>query len=246
MSKKKKDLEKLAELAKQKSVAIENVELHEDLKRKERLEKYLSHQVVDSVLSSAGPIELGGVRKNVTILFSDIRDFTSMSEKMEPEEIVRTLNEYFSTMTNIVIKYNGLLDKYMGDSIMAVFGAPVERYDDAQRAVKTAVEMQQALARLCSKWRKEERPTFDVGIGVATGDVVAGNLGSEHKMEYTVVGSVVNLTSRLCSVARGGQILINQRTYELVQYIAEASPLPPITVKGVSRPVQVYEVVRLR
>jgi len=171
-----------------------------------------------------------------------------MSEKMKPEEVVHILNEYFSAMIEIIFKYEGTLDKFIGDAIMAVFGAPVAHPDDPQRALRTAVEMREELKKLQEKWKGEGRPAFDIGIGINTGEVVAGNIGSSERMDYTVIGDNVNLASRLESLNKEHQthILISEDTYQKVKDVAKVRPIEPVKVKGKEKEVMIYEVEGLK
>jgi adenylate cyclase len=220
------------------------------LKERDKLKttfgKYMTASVIEHLLS--GKVELGGKSIPVTILFSDIRSFTTMSEKMDAQAVVALLNEYFTEMVSIVIREDGVVDKYIGDAIMAVFGAPVPKADDAIRAVRAAVRMREALRRFNERLREEGRPEINMGVGIHTGEVVAGNIGSESRMEYTVIGDAVNLASRLESSTKelGVNILISEATYVLAKDEVEARPMREITVKGRNKPVMTYEVVGLR
>ncbi len=225
--------------------------LTEERKKKEiksMFQRYVTQEVVNELIDNPEALALGGKRKEVTILFSDIRGFTSMSEKMKPEEVVHILNEYFSAMIEIIFKYEGTLDKFIGDAIMAVFGAPVAHPDDPQRALRTAVEMREELKKLQEKWKGEGRPAFDIGIGINTGEVVAGNIGSSERMDYTVIGDNVNLASRLESLNKEHQthILISEDTYQKVKDVAKVRPIEPVKVKGKEKEVMIYEVEGLK
>ena len=178
--------------------------------------------------------------KEVTILFSDIQGFTSMSERLSPAEIANLLNDYFSLMTDIIFKHGGTLDKYIGDAIMAIFGAPFSHKDDAVRAVRAAVEMREELKNLMT--RKDDSVKFNVRIGINTGDVVAGNIGSLQRMEYTVLGDAVNTAARLETMSKPGQILIGEQTYKLAKDFFEIKPVGKWKVKGKEKEVMVYEV----
>jgi adenylate cyclase len=199
--------------------------------------------VVEKILANPGQIQLGGENQIVTILFSDIRGFTRLSEDMEPQFVVELLNEYFSEMTDLIFESGGTLDKYLGDGIMAVFGAPLARADDPWRAATTAVKMQRALVRLNRDWELRGQPALRVGIGINTGPVTAGNIGSSRRMDYTVIGDAVNLASRLCAAAAGGQILISESTFGQLGGCMPAQRLEPIRVKGKSEPVDNHELV---
>jgi adenylate cyclase len=178
------------------------------------------------------------------VFFSDVRGFTSMSEKMEPQEVQQLLSEYFTEMTSILFKYGGTLDKFMGDAVMAFFGNPEPQPDHAMRAVMMALEMQEAVNTLNQKWLTEGRRTIGVGMGINTGDVTVGNLGSKDFLDYTVIGDTVNLACRLEQNAKAGDIIITQATYDEVKQAVEAEPMEPIKVKGKSEPIPIYRVVK--
>jgi adenylate cyclase len=208
--------------------------------------KYMTEAVVEHLL--AGKVTLGGESLTVTILFSDIRSFTSISEKMDAQALVALLNEYFTEMVSIVMQHDGVVDKYIGDAIMAVFGAPVPRADDAKNAVRAAVHMREALARLNEKLVARGVAPLATGIGLHTGEVVAGNIGSEQRMEYTVIGDAVNLASRLEGSTKDFHVgvVMSQATYELTKDVVETRPLKEIVVKGRAEAVMTYEAVRLK
>ncbi len=208
--------------------------------------KYVTKSVVDRILQHQDGLKLGGEKKQVTIFFSDIRGFTPMSEALTAEEVVHILNEYFTAMTAIIFKYEGTLDKFMGDAIMAIYGAPIDMPDHAERAVLAAVEMSQKMQELQAKWRMEGKREVNIGIGINTGEVVVGNIGSMQRMEYTAIGDNVNLTQRLESVAEKGQILISSATYEQVKHRIVAKMLDPIKVKGKAEKVIAYQVEGLK
>jgi adenylate cyclase len=177
----------------------------------------------------------------VTILFSDIQGFTGISERLSPPEVANLLNDYFSLMTEVIFKHGGTLDKYIGDALMALFGAPFLHEDDAVRAVRTAIEMRNELKGLMA--RKEDNVKFNIRIGVNTGNVVAGNIGSMQRMEYTVLGDAVNTAARLETMAKAGQILIGERTYQLAKDFFDIKPVGKWRVKGKEKEVMVYEVL---
>ncbi|MEQ8187960.1 MAG: adenylate/guanylate cyclase domain-containing protein [Candidatus Eremiobacterota bacterium] len=215
-------------------------------KLKNIFQRYVSPQVVNLIVNSSDRPVLGGERKKMTVLFSDIRNFTPMSEKLQPEEVVNVLNEYFTSMAEIIFKYDGTIDKFIGDCIMAFWGAPIHHRDDALRAVKSALGMKRKLEELQEKWKKEGKPPFAVGIGINTGEVVVGNIGSPERMEYTTIGDEVNLASRLQSIAKEGQIFISNSTYREVCEEIEAKEITPVKVKGKSEPVILYEVTGIK
>ncbi len=215
-------------------------------KLKNIFQRYVSPQVVNLIINSSDRPALGGERKKMTVLFSDIRNFTPMSEKLKPEEVVNVLNEYFTSMAEIIFQYDGTIDKFIGDCIMAFWGAPIYHSDDALRAVKAALGMKKKLEELQKKWKKEGKPPVTVGIGINTGEVVVGNIGSPERMEYTTIGDEVNLASRLQSIAKEGQIFISKSTYREVCEEIEAKEMTPVKVKGKSEPVILYEVTGIK
>ena len=209
--------------------------------------KYMTETVLMHLMN--GKVRLGGETLTVTILFSDIRGFTSISEEMnDAQALVALLNEYFTEMVSIIIQEDGVVDKYIGDAIMAVFGAPVSKPDDAVRAVRAAVRMRHALLELNERLALRGVSPLRTGIGIHTGEVVAGNIGSEQRMEYTVIGDAVNLASRLESSTKELQVdvLISGDTYELVKESCDTRAIGEITVKGRVEPVMTYEVRGLR
>jgi adenylate cyclase len=177
-----------------------------------------------------------------TILFTDIIDFTQLAERISPRETNIILNQYFSTMTDIIFSYDGTLDKYIGDGLMAVFGAPMEREDDAERAILAAKEMKSQLAVMMTE-KGGHRKKFDIRIGINTGRVVAGNIGSPKRMDYTVIGDPVNTASRLESIAKPNQILIGEETYRAVKDKFKIRKIGPKKVKGKRADIMVYEII---
>ncbi len=208
--------------------------------------KYMTAAVMEHLM--AGKVQLGGETLKVTILFTDIRSFTTLSEKMEAHALVALLNEYFTDMVTVIIKEDGVVDKYIGDAIMAVFGAPVQRKDDPLRAVRAAVHMRIGLKKLNVRLKERGIAPIRTGIGIHTGDVVAGNIGCEQRMEYTVIGDAVNLASRLESNTKevGADILISEDTYEAVKDHVEVRKVRELTVKGRVQPVMTYEVLGMK
>ncbi len=208
--------------------------------------KYMTEAVMEHLM--AGKVQLGGETLKVTILFTDIRSFTSISEKMEAHALVALLNEYFTDMVTAIMEEDGVVDKYIGDAIMAVFGAPVQREKDPLHAVRAAVHMRVALGKLNERLHERGMPGIRTGIGIHTGDVVAGNIGSDKRMEYTVIGDAVNLASRLESSTKdvGVDILISEDTYEAVKNEIDARPVRELTVKGREKPVMTYEVLGIK
>ena len=206
---------------------------------------YLTASVINELLKDPTKLKLGGDKKDLTVMFSDIRGFTTISEKLTPEELVHLLNEYLTAMTDIVFKYEGLLDKYIGDAIMAVFGAPVDQPDHALRSCRTALEMMATLKGLQQKWAAEGRPFVDIGVGINSGDMVVGNMGSNMRFDYTVMGDNVNLSSRLEGINKeyGTHIVISEYTYGVVKEEMFCRELDAVRVKGKKLPVKIYELI---
>jgi adenylate cyclase len=211
--------------------------------------RYVSPKVVDELIKNpAAAMKLGGNKQEVTVLFSDIRGFTSLSEQLQPEEVVELLNEYFQAMTDVIFRFDGTVDKFIGDAIMAIFGAPVAHPDDPLRAVRTAVAMQEELKVLRDKWVARGRRTFEIGVGVNTGEAIVGNMGSIQAMGYTVIGDAVNLASRLESANKdlSTKILISESTYRRVEGYVEVKEHEGIKVKGKANALSAFEVIRLK
>jgi adenylate cyclase len=242
------DLELLKAIGHQMAMVIEQSSLNEQIREEERLigrlERYHSPQVIEMILKGSQETKENIMEPKdltATILFTDIIGFTPLSEKMPPREINFLLNQFFSRMTDIIFKFDGTLDKYIGDSLMAVFGAPMEKKDDPERAIQAALEMKRELTSLMKKTEPERR--FDIRIGINTGRVVAGNIGSPNRMEYTVIGDPVNIASRLESIAQPNQILIGEETYSYVKRKFKTKKLGPKKVKGITAEIMVYEVL---
>ena len=208
---------------------------------------YLTASVVEEMLRNPDKLKLGGEKKDLTVLFSDIRGFTSISERMTPDGLVKFLNEYLTKMTDVVFKYDGLLDKYIGDAVMAVWGAPLDQPDHARRACLTALDMLDELHRLQKKWSAEGLPVLNIGIGVNAGPMVVGNMGSDRRFNYTVMGDSVNTGSRLEGLNKvyGTNIIVSQTTLEKVQEEFIARELDLVRVKGKGQPVKIFELLSL-
>lgn len=205
-------------------------------------EAYFPPTVVKRIMANPELITQRGQKKELTILFSDIKSFTTYSSTMTPDEIQKALNEYFEAMVEIVFKYEGTVDKFIGDGLMVFFGDPEDQPDHALRCVRAAIEMQLRTRLLREQWEREGTFPIQIRIGINSGPVVVGNMGSARRLSYTVLGSDVNLAQRLESGAPVGGILISQRTYELINGVIPANPLEPIKVKGLDTPIVVYEV----
>jgi adenylate cyclase len=210
--------------------------------------RYVSRQIADTILAQPERDFWQGERRKATILFSDIRGFTAMSEKLAPEEVVQRLNDYLTVMVDIVFAYEGTLDKFIGDAIMAVFGAPLSTGDDEERAVRAAIAMQEAVERLRLQWADSGRQGFKIGIGISTGDVVVGNIGSERRLEYAAIGDHVNLASRLEALNKeyGTGVLVSEHTYQYVEHLVEARWVDKLAVRGREEEVNIYEVLRMK
>jgi adenylate cyclase len=206
--------------------------------------RYVSQQVLDSVLDSGALPLLQGARRRITVLFCDIRGFSTMTEQMRPEEVVQLLNEYFECMVEIVFRHKGTLDKFLGDGLMVIFGAPQEDPYQEENAISAAVEMQRQLNVLSQKWQLEGRDPIRVGIGIHSGTAIVGNIGSTRRMEYTAIGDTVNVAARLESATKelGTDILVSEYTYSAIRGSFSVCKLGPIHVKGRDEAVQVYAV----
>ena len=175
-------------------------------------------------------------------MFTDIRGFTTMSENMRPEDIASLLSDYFTEMVDVIFSHGGTLDKFIGDAIMALWGAPIPHADDPDRAMRAAVGMQRALTVLNEQWESTNRPTIGVGIGINYGETFCGNIGSHLRLEYTVIGDAVNVASRLCSNAGKGQILISDPFYQMLKEKPPVEAMEPLAVKNRAQPVKVWKV----
>ena len=210
-----------------------------------KISHYLSPQVYKSIFSGAMDVKIQTERKKLTIFFSDIKDFTELTEKLQPEEITALINEYFSEMSTIALKHGGTIDKFIGDAILVFFGDPTSRgvTEDAQACLRMAIDMQARLAELNVVWRqKGAEDVFRVRMGINTGYCNVGNFGSNDRMDYTILGAEANLAARLQSIARAGSIVMSYETYALVSNMVSARRLPPTMMKGLSREVVPYEV----
>ena len=217
---------------------------------KRAFQQYVSESVVKNILADPSLLRFGGERKELTVLFSDVRGFTTYSERHGAEQVVEILGEYLSKMVDVVFVHEGTLDKFVGDAVMAVFGAPVPQRDHALRACRTAVDMMASLRELQAKWAREDKEPFRIGIGVNTGEVIVGNLGSVQRFDYTVIGDPVNLAARLESLNKefpeASGIIISEFTYAQVKDHVEVRPLGQVTVKGKAKPVVVYELLGVK
>jgi class 3 adenylate cyclase len=212
---------------------------------KDTFGRYLSKKVVEEILSSPKGRQIGGTRKTVTVLMADLRGFTSLSESRDPEQMVQLLNRYLKQMSAIILAYDGIIDEIIGDAILAVFGAPESHEDDPQRAVACAIEMQNRLIRLNKELMDDGYPALEMGIGINTGSVIVGNIGSDLRMKYGIVGGAVNRAARIESNSIGGQVLIGESTYRAVQAQVQADPPKTLMMKGMKEPLVFYPVVAI-
>ncbi|PYS71900.1 MAG: hypothetical protein DMF73_09580 [Acidobacteria bacterium] len=240
------DLELISAVAAQTAIAVENVRAHERLAKEEvaraNYSRFLPEYVVKQMLENPNSFKLGGVTQTITVLFADIRGFTRISEHAPPEKIVQLLNRYFSAMTDIIFAHGGTLDKYLGDGLMALFGAPTVTPKDATNAISAAVAMQRRMLSINDELRAEGFPEIGIGIGLHTGEVIVGYIGSERRSEYTAIGDAVNTSSRLESNAKAGEILVSEVTAQAARSRYQLAPREPITVKNREQPVPLFEV----
>lgn len=230
------------------AVAIENSQRSERLQREalvlSNFQRYFAPNLAQQIAQQEGAVQLGGQKRPVTVFFSDIRGFTPMSETMGPDDIATLLTEYFTEMVELLFEHGGTLDKFMGDAIMALWGAPITHEDDADRAMACALDHLAALEKLNAKWQGQGRPELGIGIGINYGEVFAGNIGSDRRLEYTVIGDAVNTAARLCSSAGPGEILISEPFFKQLKHPPTVEALEPVQVKGKSKKILVYRVKR--
>lgn len=212
------------------------------IERASALKRYLSPQLAESIIDGKVDVNLVSRRKNLTVCYVDVRGFSAMSESLQPEELVDVLNQYLTAMTEIVFRHGGTLDKYIGDAIKVFFGDPVPYEDHAARAVQMAIEMQAKLIELQHRWSVSQDEILTMGIGISTGYVTVGNIGSSTRLDYTVIGNHVNLASRLADRAKAGQILVSERTLLAVRSLVESREIDEVELEGVARPIKIYEI----
>jgi adenylate cyclase len=203
---------------------------------------YISRQVLETILQNGEISALKGERRRITVLFSDIRGFTSLAEGMRPEEVVEMLSEFFDRMVEVVMHHQGTIDKFLGDGMMVIFGAPADDAYQEEHAVLAAVEMQQQLRALCAEWEAKGRRPVKMGIGINSGNAVVGNIGSEEHMEYTAIGDTVNLAARLESITKdlGVELIVSEHTYEAVRPLFQWKPAGSVAIRGRSESVRAY------
>ena len=241
------DLELVSAVAAQTAVAVENARSHARLAREEvaraNYGRFLPEYVVQQILENPDSFKLGGVNQTLTVLFADIRGFTRLSENARPDRVVQLLNNYFTAMSDIIFAHGGTLDKYIGDGLMALFGAPTATPEDACNAVRAAVQMQRRMEEINAQLRSEGLAEIAIGIGLHTGVATVGYIGSERRSEYTAIGDTVNLAARLEQNTLPGQIILSEVTARAAEGAGcDFSPRPPITVKNRVQPVPIFEV----
>ncbi len=226
------------------AVAINKVRYAERIRREANVranfERYFAPNVAATIAGQQEQVRPGGERRNLTVMFADIRGFTSLAEGMEPDVIATMLSDYFTEMVDIIFEHGGTLDKFMGDAVMALWGAPLAREGDPQRALDAALAMQRAVAGLNEAWRDTGKPELKIGIGINYGEAFAGNIGSQRRLEYTAIGDTVNVASRLCSRAAPGQVVFSEPFYRMLDKPPEVERIDAIELRGRSQPVPIY------
>jgi adenylate cyclase len=233
----------LSAIGSQMDTAIfENLEQH---RLRQVLGRSVDHNVMEKLLANPNVDFLKGERSVLTVLYADIRGSTSLAEKTDPELFVDFINHYLGQMTDVILSFEGTLDKFVGDEVMALFGAPFPQDDHALRAVRVGLAMQKAHQTVMNTWQKRGLPLAPIGVGISTGELIAGEMGCPQRADYTVLGRAANLGARICSEAQGGQVLISQATYDLVKDAVEAKPITGLQFKGVEGIVTVYQVKQI-
>lgn len=244
------DLELFSALASQAAMAIDNVQLHDQVveaeKKRQNFGRFLPRAIVEKIMKDDSSLELGGQKTVVTTLFCDIRGSSKLAERLSPQQLVELLNEHFTAMTEIIFNYHGTLDKYIGDEIMAVFGAPISSGDDAYDAVSAALAIQRRNAELNAVRVRENQPEIHVGIGIDTGEVIAGYIGSPMRMEFTVVGDRVNTAKRFCDMAEPGKVVVGHETWLAIKDRVNGTPIGTVMLRGKEQSVHAYKILSLR
>jgi adenylate cyclase len=232
------------------AIGIKNSRYAEQIRRestvRSNFERYFAPNVAADIAQQGEAIRTGGERRPTTVLFSDIRGFTAIAEGMGPDAIAKFLSEYFTEMVEVIFEHGGTLDKFIGDAIMALWGAPIAHTDDPDRALRAALAMQRSIGRLNERWASQGRPEIGVGIGINHGEVFAGNIGSHRRLEYTVLGDPVNIASRLCAEAGPGEVLVSEQFLRVVRDQVICDYLPELALKGKAQVTQVYRVRELQ
>jgi adenylate cyclase len=245
-----KDLQICIGMAAQAAIAIQNARLASRIEREAQTRAQISRLIppalVEQVIKGEVTLEKGGQLTDITMLYSDIRGFTAMSDGRPPKEVVNTLNEYFEVMVEVLFKHHGTLDKFVGDEIIGLFGAPIPMEDAAYKAVVCALEMMSALEEFNRTRAAENLPAIRIGVGINTGPVITGNIGSTRALQYTAIGDAMNIASRLVSLAKPNEIIVSDHTYQRIKDRVEAVPLPPVMVKGKAEEQKIFRVLGLR
>jgi class 3 adenylate cyclase len=211
-----------------------------------RLQRFLAPQVAKMIASSDMPeAQLASHRRDITVVFCDLRGFTSFTESTEPEEVMAVLHDYHESLGQLIFRYEGTLERFLGDGIMIVFNDPIPCADHTERAVRLAIDMRDSVAELAGQWRRKGH-VLGFGIGIASGYATLGQIGFEHRREYTAIGSVTNLASRLCDEAKPGQIITSQRVFGSVEALVEAALVGDLSLKGFNRPIPAYDILAWR
>ena len=218
--------------------------MERDTAARERFQRLLSPDLAEMVVSGKLEVRKGGENRIATVMFADVRNFTSMSENISASEVLMLLNEYFEIIVDIVFRHGGTVDKYIGDEIMVIWGAPITREDDPARAVRACLEIQSELMSFNIKRGERGLRKIELGIGLNTGNLVAGYIGSTRTMSYSVIGDSVNVAHGLCTGAHGSQILISEDTHKLVKDLFDVKRIDPIHAKGKTEPIVAYEVIK--
>jgi class 3 adenylate cyclase/CheY-like chemotaxis protein len=217
-----------------------------EIERVSRLQRFLAPQVAKMIASSDTPeAQLASHRREVTVVFCDLRGFTAFTESSEPEEVMAVLRQYHESLGGLIFHYEGTLERFLGDGIMIIFNDPIPCADHTERAVRLALDMRESVDELAKAWRRQGH-TLGFGVGIACGYATLGQIGFEHRRDYTAIGSVINLASRLCGEARAGQIVISQRVFGSVESSVDAAPIGDLSLKGFNRPIPAYEILRWR
>jgi class 3 adenylate cyclase len=227
-----------------KDISQSNKRIKEEEELRNRLSRYVGENLVEKLINSKNGVFLENERKEITILFVDIRSFTAIAERLEAEKVVSMLNQFFDIMVNIIFKNHGILDKFVGDQLMAVFGLIPSKNNNSYDAIHAAIEMQNATEELMKVRAKENKDTFEIGIGINTGSAIVGNLGSENRMDYTAIGDSVNVAAKLQQIAKGGKIIIGEQTYLQSQGNFHIEKKVKLRLKNKIEPVICYEVSR--
>jgi len=245
-----KDLQICTGMAAQAAIAILNARLAKDIEReahtRAQFSRLISTAVVEQIVKGELNLEKGGRLSEITMLYSDIRGFTAMADGRPPEEVVNTLNEYFEVMVDVLFQHSGTLDKFVGDEIIGLFGAPIPIDDATFKAVQCAKAMMDGLAEFNRTREAENQEPIEIGIGINTGNVITGAIGSTRALQYTAIGDAMNVASRLVNIAKRGEIIMSEETYRKVADRVEAEAMPPVKVKGKEKEQKIYRFIALK